>query len=238
MRKKRGGRGVLHEWQPFISGQREDCRHRPRNDQLRRSNPGGGEARRDPQRGGADGFGEDVPFGGRLHSRGAAPRGRIGQEAGRYQPRRHDLRDKEEDGDRLQSQRIREGVHAATNQLLHPSEDQEGRGELPRLHDKEGSDNRSGPLQRQSEAGHQGRGGDSRAGGSEDNQRADGRLTGVRAGQAGEADEDSRLQLRGRNPRRHRDGFWTGGVSGPCDERRHSDRRSGRGLRDRRPPPQ
>ena len=146
------------------------------------------------------------------------------------------LRDQAEDGDRLHGPASGEGVHPPADQLLHPPEDKEGRGDLPRLPRQEGGHHRPGPLQRQPEAGDEGRWRDSRPRGRKDHQRAHGSVLGLRPRQDGEGDEGPRLQLRGRYARRHGHGVRAGRLPGPRDQRRHPDRRSGHRLRDSQPP--
>ncbi len=66
--------------------EREDHRDRPRDDQLRSSGHGGWATHCRPERGRADGGGEDVPIRSRFHLRRAAPCGRACEATGRHEP--------------------------------------------------------------------------------------------------------------------------------------------------------
>ena len=212
--------------------QRKDNRNRPRHDQLGRRGPGSWPSGSDTERRRSDCRREDVPFRGRVHH-GRHPAGRgTGEEAGRRQSRGHRLRESRGRWARTTPSASR-GRSSTPQQieLVHPPEDQEGRRDLPRLSGQEGGHNGPRPLQRQPEAGDQGRRRDSGPRSCPDNQRADGRLPRLRTGQDREGDEGPGLQLRRWDPRRHRDGVRRGGLPGPRDQRRHADRRGRHRLR-------
>ncbi len=112
----------------------------------------GGRPSDHPQRRGHQHRREGVPVVRGIHQGRAAAGRRTGQASGRLQPGGDHRGHQAEDGDGLQGQRQRQGVHPPADIRVHPAEDKAGRRGLPGRDRHQGGHHRPGLLQRQPEA--------------------------------------------------------------------------------------